>query len=189
MKKTIIIAAICMAALPAFSQGVHWGIKAGLNVSDISSNGPDVLSSRLGFHGGGLAHIHISPHFAVQPELLYSNQGAEIDDSDEKYKLAYLNMPVMAQYMFNNGFRIQTGPQIGLLLKGTRDDGDNEVDIKDNLETIDFAWSFGVGYIFKSRIGIDARYNLGLIDIAENPAVDYKNRVFQVGLFYQFRHR
>ena len=189
MKKTITAIAFCLATITGYSQRVHWGLKAGLNISDIEANGPAILNSRLGFHGGGLAHIHMSKHFAVQPEVVYSNQGADIDISDEKYKLGYINVPVMFQYMFNNGVRLQTGPQAGFLIKATRDDGEDETDIKDNFKTFDFAWSFGLGYITKSRLGIDARYNLGLTDFTENPALKYQNRVFQIGLFYQFKHR
>jgi hypothetical protein len=120
---------------------------------------------------------------------VYSNQGAELDELDSRFKFGYINVPVMFQYMFKNGFRIQTGPQAGFLLKATRDDGNSESDIKDNINSFDFAWSFGLGYITKSRLGIDARYNLGLSDLNKNPALKYQNRVFQVGLFYQFKHR
>ncbi len=189
MKKIVTAFAFCIASFSAFSQSVHWGLKGGVNISDIEADGPAILSSRVGFHGGGLAHIHMSDRFAIQPELLYSNQGADIDISDEKYKLGYINVPVMFQYMFKNGFRLQTGPQVGFLVKATRDDGNTETDIKDNLETVDFAWSAGLGYITKSRLGIDARYNFGITDIAESPGVKYQNRVFQIGLFYQFKHR
>lgn len=189
MKKTIIAMALCIASSTVFSQEVHWGLKAGVNFSNMETNGATELNSRMGFHGGGLAHIHMSDHFAIQPEVVYSNQGADIDELDSRYKFGYINVPVMFQYMFKNGFRIETGPQAGFLIKATRDDGNSESDIKDNINSFDFGWSFGLGYITKSRVGIDARYNLGISDLNENPSLKYQNRVFQVGLFYQFKHR
>ena len=47
--------------------------------------------------------------------------------------------------------------------------------------------SFGGGYLVRSGLGVDVRYNLGISNISENNDVDVKNRVWQFGLFYQFR--
>jgi hypothetical protein len=82
---------------------------------------------------------------------------------------------------------LQTGPQFGILASSDTKTGGVETDIEDGIKTLDVAWSFGTSYLMKSGLGIDARYNLGLTDITEaNP--DVMNRVWQVGLFYQFRH-
>ena len=35
--------------------------------------------------------------------------------NDREDKFTYLNLPVLAQVMFGEGFRVQTGPQFGLL--------------------------------------------------------------------------
>ncbi len=92
--------------------------------------------------------------------------------------------------MFDNGLRIQAGPQVGLLLSGKSKINSNTVDIKDDLNPIDFAVSFGAGYIHPaSGIGIDLRYNLGLTDINKNSTVVSTNRGLQVGLFYIFGKR
>ena len=58
--------------------------------------------------------------------------------------------------------------------------------LKDEFNKIDFSWVFGASYITTMGIGFDARYNLGLSNINESDAVKVKNRVFSVGLFYQF---
>ena len=84
-----------------------------MNVSSVDiKNGVD-FASKAGLHLGGLAHIHINPHFAIQPELVYSMQGGK--DGNEKLKLNYINVPILLQYMTNEGFRLQTGPQLGFL--------------------------------------------------------------------------
>jgi len=90
--------------------------------------------------------------------------------------------------MTHDGFRLQTGPQIGFLTSGKTETDDVEVDITDDLNSVDFSWSFGAGYLFHSGFGIDARYNLGLTDINDVGNYNAHNRVFQVGLFYQFKH-
>jgi hypothetical protein len=152
------------------------GIKGGVNVYNYNNTKYDQLS---GFHFGLLGHIHLNSHWAIQPELVYSNQGAKIGDT--KYVLDYINIPFLLQYMFDNGFRLQAGPQLGIVLRA---------DNKDNLNPIDFGVSFGTSYVVPATgFGIDARYNLGLSNINKDDAVVATNRGFQFGIFYIFGHK
>ena len=162
----------------------QFGIKGGVNIANVKVDDGSDYDPRTGFHVGGLVHIHVDDHWAVQPELLYSTQGAESGNTE--LKLDYINIPILLQYM-TSGFRLQTGPQLGFLVSAESKTGDVEVDIDDNIKSIDFSWSFGAGYLFASGIGIDARFNLGITDINDVSAVEIRNRVFQVGLFYQFK--
>lgn len=190
MKKTILFAlAIALTQLlNAQRNNVEWGIKGGINAANFKIEPSFNSDSRIGLHIGGLAHVHVSEHFAVQPELMVSAQGADYGD-DREDKFTYLNLPVLAQVMFGEGFRVQTGPQVGWLLNARSENGNTESDIDDNFNRGDFAWTFGAGYLSRSGLGIDARYNLGISNISEENNVDVKNRVWQFGLFYQFRDR
>jgi hypothetical protein len=190
MKKTFRVFTIILASiLPVLSvnaQQTHFGLKAGLNISSVAvENGTD-FNSRTGIHLGGLAHIHISTHFALQPELVFSMQGGETNST--KYKLNYINVPVLAQYMTNDGFRLQTGPQLGFLTAAKIEVGNVEVTVTDSRSSVDLSWAFGASYLFPQGIGIDARYNLGLTNITDSDDYTERNRVFQAGLFYQFMH-
>lgn len=154
---------------------INLGLKAGVNVYNYDNNKYDQIS---GFHFGLLGHVHLSGQWAIQPELLFSNQGAKIGDTNNI--LDYINIPVLLQYMHDNGFRLQAGPQLGILLRA---------DNKDNLNPIDFGVSFGTSYVVPATgFGIDARYNLGLSNINKNDAVVATNRGFQFGVFYIFGH-
>jgi hypothetical protein len=164
---------------------VQLGIKAGVNIANLHSEDDSDFDSRTGFHGGLLAHIHLSDNLAVQPELVYSMQGNE--NSLGKNKLDYLNIPLMIQYMAGDGFRIQAGPQVGFLVSAKSKIGNVEENVKRHFESVDFSVAFGLGFLSNSGLGIDARYNLGLSNINENEsAPKLKNRVWQIGLFYQF---
>jgi Outer membrane protein beta-barrel domain len=186
MKKLFVTILVCITTYSLFAQHTNFGLKTGYNSSSVQiSDGAD-YDSKSGLHIGGLAHIHISEHFAVQPELVFSCQGGERPNS--KLKLNYINVPVLAQYMIGDGFRLQTGPQFGFLVSAEQKIGDIEVDIDDAFNSFDLSWAFGASYIFSSGIGIDARYNLGLNNISDDSDFEAKNRVFQVGLFYQFRN-
>jgi hypothetical protein len=188
MKKLVLVSvAIFSFTFFVHAQRTHFGVKAGWNLSSASVEEGDDYDSKSGFHAGALAHIHVSKHFAVQPEIYYSTQGGE--QGDFKLKLNYINIPVLGQYMFSNGFRLQTGPQLGIRTTAKSKVGDIEADRDDQFSEIDFAWVLGASYLFPEGIGIDARYNLGLANVWENEATNtIKNRVFQLGLFYQFKH-
>ena len=186
MKKLFVLPLIFLSSLCVLkAQDTHFGLKAGINSSNIKFSDGSDLDSKTGLHIGGLAHIHIKKHLAVQPELVFSMQGGKLNDNN-KLKLNYLNLPVLVQYMFDQGFRLQTGPQIGFMVSGKQKIGDVEVDVNDSFSTVDFSWVFGAGYLFHSGFGLDARYNLGLNNISDDNDFEAKNRVFQVGIFYQF---
>ena len=186
MKKLFCLTAASFLLTFMYAQQTHFGLKAGVNIASVAIDGGDDYSSKAGLHIGGLAHIHISQHFALQPELVFSMQGGK--DDAAKLNLNYINVPLMAQYMTLDGFRLQTGPQLGILVGAESKVGDVEVDVKDDLSSIDFSWSFGAGYLFPSGFGIDARYNHGISNISDDESFEARNRVFQVGLFYQFMH-
>jgi hypothetical protein len=188
MKKLSLFVSVILLGSAVMAQtSAKLGIKAGLNVSNVALE-PEVIDkgTRLGFHGGLLAHIHVSPQIGIQPEILFSGQGFEDNTNDAEWKLNYLNIPVMIQYMFDNGFRLQAGPQVGFLLDGKieGDAGGADVDIADDLKKIDAGVGLGVGYLSYSGLGIEGRYNLGLTNINDVGTNELRNRVFQISLFY-----
>ncbi len=186
---SVAIAALLMTGASK-AQSVNIGIKGGLNVFNLESD-PDVnYKSRTNFNAGLLGHIHLGPQFGLQPEVVYSGQGAKANSGNAQTKLGYINVPINLQYMFDNGFRLQAGPQVGFLVNAKTEAGNVEVDIKDQLKTVDFGITAGVSYVHPpSGFGVDARYNLGLTDITESAANEIKNRGFQVGVFYLFKHK
>jgi hypothetical protein len=193
MKKLFVLASLFLSVIFANSQTsrTHLGIKAGVNLANLNHPTAD-YDTKAGLHAGLLAHIHVTNHFAVQPELVYSNQGTEYSNAGviNRTNLHYLNVPILAQYMTGGGFRLQTGPQVGFLLdaKNKVKDSETKTDVENFYKTTDFSWAFGASYITNSGFGVDARYNLGLSNINDANATKVRNSVFQVGAFYQLKH-
>lgn len=212
MKKLVLIAAFgTFTFLNAQAQEATFGIKAGVNFANLSVDSDDAdPQSRTGFHVGGLVEIPVSEKFSVQPELLYSAQGAKsketfVDDFYGNYtaettlKLDYISLPVMAKYYVANGLALEAGPQFNFLvaakgeyevkMNGMSQSG--EIDMKDQVKKIDIGLGFGGSYTFDMGLLIGARYNLGLTD-ANDAEVEpdapnkIKNKVFQLSVGYQF---
>lgn len=189
---SIAIIAAILTTTAVTAQNMNIGIKGGLNLYNIDNDNSSEYDTKIGFHAGLLAHIHLSRQFAVQPELVYSAQGAKytVGGVESKLNLGYINVPVLLQYMFDNGFRLQAGPQLGFMLNAKTKIGDTKTDVKDQFKTVELGLAAGVGYVHTaSGFGIDARYNYGLSDISESDAVKSANRGFQVGVFYLFKHK
>ncbi len=186
MKKISFLIATVLISSALFAQtNAKFGLKGGLNIASLKVEDEESSDSRLGLHLGALAHIHLAPQFALQPEVVYSQQGLKtnVTDDETTFKLDYINIPLMLQYMFSNGFRIETGPQLGFLVNAQVGSLDN----KDDYKSTDVSWGLGLGYLSYSGLGIGARYNFGLTNINEfDPSNKLTNRVGQIGLFYMF---
>ncbi len=187
---TVALATILMTTT-AFAQHANIGFKVGLNSYNINNSSTN-YDSKLGFHVGMIGHIHLSKQLAFQPEIMYSSQGAKYTflGTETTINLDYINVPLMIQYMFDNGFRLQAGPQVGFLTSAKSKTNNSTSDIKSNIKGIDLALGLGIGYIDpKSGFGVDVRYNLGLSNINENTSSKSTNVGYQFGIFYLLGHK
>ena len=199
MKKlffAVIFTAIAMTSVNA----QKFGAKLGLNMATLSG---DVSNTKMktGFHVGGVAEFEITDQFTFQPEIVFSMQGTKYDSDDtsglgsslldSRLKLNYINMPLIAKYYVTESLNIQAGPQIGFLMSAnfanTAGGGisDTDVDVKDQMNGLDYGVDFGIGYTMDFGLFIDARYNLGLADISDDNATT-KNNVISVSVGYFF---
>ena len=193
MKKISLFVSMMVLSITLLAQHAPvWGLKGGVNLATwnhADKSVRDQLESRLGFHLGVIAHNHLSNKFAIQPELQFSTQGTEVerDDNDIEYRTSYLNLPVMIQYMFDNGFRIEAGPYVGFLL-GAKDvsASGTEVEAKDDYKKVDAGLGLGLNYLSYSGFGVGGRYNIGLANINDRIGSKIQNRVFQLSVFYMF---
>ena len=191
--KKVLLGLGLFAATFAMAQKV--GIKAGGNLATISQSD---AKSKIGFYAGLSLNAPLTDKLSIQPEVLYSLQGAKGQEIiggykvDETLNLGYINVPVMFQYAVADGFFVEAGPQFGFLTSAKMKVSSNgvsaELDAKDNMNTFDFGIGLGAGYNFTPNWSMNARYTAGITDMAKNnndSAV--KNNVFQLGLGYTFK--
>jgi hypothetical protein len=184
MIKKLWIACIAIAfAGTVNAQDVKLGAKIGMNVSSLNGN-TDNLDSKTGWVLGATAEISLTEKFSLQPELLYSQQGAK-QRGNFIYDLNYVSLPVMAKYYIAKGFSVEAGPQFSFLVKDELiSDSNNAASANTNAENFDLTANLGLGYQFDNGIFFQTRYNLGLLEVDKTTEV--KNGVFQMSLGYQF---
>jgi hypothetical protein len=178
MKKiSLLIVSILFFSFGAHAQGIDLGIKGGVNFSNITD--ASGLSNRTGFVFGAFAGIKFNDKLGIQGDLLYSQQGAELDP--EAIDLNYVNIPVVLRYFIFKGLNLQAGPQFGFVID------DNVKEISNNFteaESFDLTGVVGVGYDLPLGLRVDGRYNFGLTDVFNNTSG--KNSIVTLAVGYSF---
>ncbi len=182
MKPTVFIPLLFCFLTTYFSNAqIDIGIKGGANfatLSDASNN-----RAKTGFVFGAFGSGKIAKKWALQGEILYSQQGSELDVFD--FNTEYINVPIILKKYFGLGFNIQFGPQFGFLI----DDNANEFSsIQSGFEskTFDFSGTVGLGYDFILGIRFDVRYQFGFTNATKSSEFSGQNRVFTVCVGYSF---
>ena len=161
------------------AQTVKIGIKAGLNYANF--NGSDIKTDAItSYHAGLVAEIGLLNSFSIQPELLYSTQGASYKNAIDEYQneLGYLSIPVMLKLYVTKSLSLEAGPQASFLLSKK-----DEFNLND-YNTFDFGVNAGLGLQITKSLFAQARYTLGLTEVSKN--ADIKNSVVQVSVGIMF---
>jgi hypothetical protein len=172
------------------AQLVKFGFKAGANyanqsgtsltINSVNYNSTEAITS---YHLGFVAEIKPTDKFAIQPELLYSTQGATYKNliGDFKNELGYLSIPLLCKFYLgkSNIISIDLGPQASFLLAEKNDFNYNDS------STFEFSALGGLGINVTKHFFVQARYGLGITD-AFNTNRAIKNSVAQVSAGFYF---
>ena len=152
MKKIILTAMAVFAFGFANAQKVEFGVKTGSNLSNLTGD-VEGNSAKFGFNGGIFADINfLDKKLVLQPEVLYSTQGARFKDEGYYANIDYLNVPLMLKYYVVKNLNIEAGPQVGFLLSAKNKNSEESYDVKNEYKNIDFGVNFGLGYDFDPRL-------------------------------------
>ena len=199
MKKSILMSiGLLILSVMAYGQAqVAFGLKGGLNLSklDISQTTSN-LDNRTGFHGGAFALIKLTK-IGIQPEVLFSKQGASYTVNTTKYEanFDYINVPIMLKLYLAAGLNLQVGPQFGFLSASEVITTAGSVKTTQDAKALmdkkyDLGVAAGLGWDLPFGLTLDARYNIGLSDVELKPSptapVTFKNQVIQISLGYKF---
>ena len=188
----------------------NFGFKGGYNYS--SFNGEVAKDNSLkglsGFYVGALLELPLGDVLSIQPEVIYSRQGAAWEQKNilgefkKDLKLDYLNIPVMAKVNLGPLF-LQGGVQFGFLV------GKPEVSYtrgaqrvtekvdKDAYAAFDFGVGAGLGVNLSQHFFVEARYTHSLTNALDpnnnslkNAHIsddnNFKNAVLSLGLGVKF---
>ena len=182
-----------MILTPSVSQAqTKFGIRGGLNASNISFDNLANRSERYGFHLGIFTEVPLVADFmSIQPELSYSVKGTSYKPAsvNQKLNMNYVDLLLPVAFKLSS-IDVQVGPFASYLIS-TPDYTyykDNTI-VVDAFKKFDAGLTAGLSYNF-SRMMIGLRYNQGFMDVTKDKARvllgSGKNAVGQVSLGYKF---
>ncbi|SHJ69682.1 porin family protein [Flavobacterium haoranii] len=181
------------------STGARFGLKGGVNFTNLYVDDVDDTNMLTSFNAGVFVELPITQGVAIVPELNYSRKGSEVQNTiltetyKSKFKLSYLEMPVLLKLNLVPNFNLHAGPYVAYLLNAKTDVVDENGDRVESFEydtddfnKLDFGLSAGLGFDF-NNFGIGARYNYGLSEIdKDNNANGAKNSAFNLYVALKF---
>lgn len=188
MKKILVMAVMMLSSVAMFAQTEAGKLtvqpKVGMNIASVTDT--DDASNIIRLVAGAELEYGLTDMLSLSAGALYSMQGAEDSSSNDKVKLNYLNVPILANVYVLPGFAVKLGLQPAFKLSAKTTYEDNGVKVEadvDNVKGFDLSVPVGVSYEF-SNVVLDARYNWGLTKIIDD--AKSKNSVFQITLGYKF---
>lgn len=160
--------------------------KAGISIADMTDT--QGTTSRIGFVGGLEGEYQASDIFSLSLGVNYSQEGFKMKNSDNKIKLDYINVPILANVYLTKGLAVKVGVQPGFNVgNSVTVDGNTMSSSKKDYDGIkSVALSIPVGLSYEiSNVVLDARYNWGVTKAFDG--LDSKNSVFQVTIGYKFQ--
>jgi len=162
----------------------------GVGPSTVTSDGASAnVGGQIGF---GTTIYSFSKSFDINAGLVGSFQGAKYNGysysvptdtggyyppssgSNEKLKLFYLGIPIMARYKFGSGFYAEAGLQPSFLLSAKYKSEGSSSNYKDNMNTFDLGIPFGAGYYFSKHLSAGVRLIPGVTNISKSsPGYEY----------------
>jgi hypothetical protein len=196
MKKIFLIFLIYLVACVSYAQQIRYGIKGGLNLSDIAIVNyinPDAESQyniKAGWHGGIFSAVDLNERFSLAAELLYSGKGVKAAD---RINLHYITLPFLTQYKVTEKVLAEFGPEIGYLFSARSRLGDVSNTWNNKL---DLGLDAGFQINLSSSVFFGMRFNAGIssvinhIDesatnyVSNGENIKYQNRVLQLFFGY-----
>lgn len=180
---------------------VHYGIKGGLNISDVVMNdvidayAEDDFNLKAGFHGGVFAGMKLNETWGAWGEIQYSIKGVRAAGTN--INLHYITVPLLFKYFITENFRAEAGPELGYMVTARSKYGNASGVWNNNL---DIGLDAGIEYQATATISLGLRFNAGMLSVIDaqyrdsngqptDDKVKYQNRVLQLSLSFLLGER
>jgi len=216
MKTTIKTALLAMTlffaiAVNAQYNPITFGVKAGMNISNVSGDFED-SKAKVGFNVGVTLDYALVNDFYLMTGLDFTTKGSKVGDDGDmnlKLNLSYLQLPVHVGYKLPvaNGTNIlfHAGPYVAFGVDGKWKvkQGSSEIsvgafsddaeDVGIKMKRFDFGLGFGLGAEFgKINAGVNCDFGLiniadfGIMDGIDASNVSVKNMNVAISVGYKF---
>ncbi|KPL15171.1 MAG: hypothetical protein AMS26_08305, partial [Bacteroides sp. SM23_62] len=175
MRRFIYIMLILFGTGYAYSQQFEGGILVGLTASQIDGDSYSGYN-KVGIQAGAWVQRLFTYTLAGQLELRYVQKGSlhtnkPNDPTYYRCVLHYVDLPIMAQFIYNEKvvFELGIGPEF--LVSGKEFDAWGELPEREpHFHTFTMSAIAGIGYTFWDVLTFSARFNYSIIPIRDHPS-------------------
>lgn len=203
MKKLFAVVLMAVAfAMPSKAQ-FSWGIQAGLNMTNISTENGGSLKSRTGFFVGPTVKFTLPlVGLGIDASALYDQREGKADqglNDTETFKSSSIQIPINVRYGIGLGSLAEVfafaGPQFGFNLGGKKSFKDELNDAYDwTLSSSNFSVNLGIGATVLSKLQAKLNYNIALgktgefkdVSTTAKQVSEAKFNAWQISLAYFF---
>lgn len=188
--------ALLITPLNSSAQDLYFGLKAGLNLTNVTANDMSDVNysqntkTKVGANIGGVVGYQISDVLAIEILPNYSFQGYKLnyistpqDSPSEEYNtsinLDYLKIPITAKLFIYDGIYAQSGLSFNFLISALED-----LEPIKGLNVFDLSIPIAVGYKFNRHLDFSLQYDISLSRF--NPNQAGANRNFSINLAWIF---
>lgn len=211
IRYVIFILSFIVLASTAIGQDFNGGIMAGVAGTQVAGDYIYTDVDTIGLHGfhkagifaGAFVNLQISEHSAFQMELEFFQKGSrENPDSANYYnqylfRVNYIELPVLYQYIASKRFKIEFGPSLGFLLGYYEERDYYEIKKGNRPASVTFQLNAGLYINIFQHLAANIRTNNSLLNIRSENATGDILRIFPgnygqfndclvFSLFYQF---
>jgi hypothetical protein len=166
----------------------------GMNASQIDG---DKLSgyNKAGLMGGAFVFTGFTDKWGAQMEIRYSAKGSATPKNDpfnRKYRLQYIEIPVLIKYRVIKVLEFQGGLSFGYLFNAGENQGDGYENFTEMLKPIEIAICAGINYSYFDPVNLNLRYSYSVLPIFENytgasygDGQAWYNNVITLGIYYR----
>jgi hypothetical protein len=193
MRKPVNIIISLIFILLAFQgagQQFNGGVMAGVAGTQVAGD------TYYGFHkagifAGGFVNLQISEHSILQMELEYFQKGSrENPDSTNNYdqylfRMNYIELPLLYQYVISKRFKIEAGPSAGFLVGWYEAKYGEEIKGGIKPASVTFQLNAGIYFNITQHLFVNVRTNNSLLNVRSENATGDILRIFP-GNYGQF---
>ena len=157
-----------------------FGIKGGVNFSNLYVSNVQDEHLKLGVNAGFFAKLPMTKGISIQPELLYTSKGAKEkynslgQTGEYRFNLNYIETPLLVVFNLTHNFNLSAGGYTAYLVSANVKDLHSDGSITGvmdlnagNFHRFDYGLAGGLGLDI-GKVTLGARYNYGLQNIGRS---------------------
>ncbi len=202
LRNIIFLLIFLLVASHSIAQNFNGGLMAGVAGTQVAGDTYGGFN-KAGIFAGGFVNLQITQHSAFQMELEFFQKGSrENPDSTNNYdqylfRVNYVELPFLYQYIVNKRFKIEAGPSLGFLIGYYEEKNSYEIKNGNRPANVTFQVNLGLSVSLSSHWSANLRTNNSMINIRSDNATGDVIRIFPgnygqfndclvLSLFYQF---